>query len=154
MLRKTLVVVTVILITPLLVAMILALIVAVAVYQWARLRLDCIRSKQWTYLVCSPRHDWHEFLVHNVVPSLPAPVAAVWTASHGETKRVAPAGVLSAGATVAKPYLAHVRAFGIRVLSVHETLLPYKAHAKKATKVQTELRRIIAQSYERIVGRR
>ncbi len=104
------------------------LVLASQLYDFLALRWYCWRQSCWTYLVCSPRRGWHEFIENNLAPAVPAGVRLVW-ATRSEPKSGPLRSIVAAGLGQGKPYLAHVEALRIRKRSLHNDLQSLKRHA-------------------------
>lgn len=121
----------------------LPLVIAFQLWDFARLRWHCYRTHVWTYLICSPRRGWNEFLVNNVVPILPVGLGCIW-ATRDRTPRRRPEDLLVwAGTGRAKPYLAEVRPLGIRIRPLNERLRSLKSHAKIDAAFQRDVLAVI-----------
>jgi hypothetical protein len=150
MLRKIALGLLLVLLSPLiivLIALAMVAVLALQVYGWFALHQYCRRHGCWTFLICSSRHGWHEFLANNVLAALPQGVEPVWVNSGGHTgasQEAAPFSLRVAGAGLAKPCLARVKTIGVKTRSLHGRLLPLKTCAKKDADLQQLLRRMLA----------
>jgi hypothetical protein len=129
----------------------LPLIAAYQVYEFVALRWYCWRRHCWTYLVCSPRRAWHEFIENNLLPALPESVGVAWTS--GPLVASKPLRrIFGAGAGKGKPYLAHVAALRTRVYPLHQLLQPLKSRSHRDESVQQELRTLLDQQLDALLG--
>ncbi|MDZ4784111.1 MAG: hypothetical protein SGJ19_28010 [Planctomycetia bacterium] len=116
-----------------------------------RLRHYCWKHQVWTFLVSTQRRGWHEFVRNNVEPVLPDGMALLWTsdvATLGSPMR----WLISAVSGQVKPCIVHVRLFRVRVRSIHALLKDRKWQRRVDVEVQGELRQIMKEEVERIVG--
>jgi hypothetical protein len=132
---------------PLFLAVVLAMIVAMPCFTAAlfiHVRWCAWRTDTWSYVVCSPRRGWHEFVTNNLQAALPAGVAMIWSTGR---PHAAQSFVLhwlaSYGNQAMKPCLVEVRPLRVRCRSLHEQLLPLKTFARKNSEVQQLLRKLI-----------
>jgi hypothetical protein len=140
MLKKTLVCLLLLCLSPLLAAFALLAVIVLAarrLYGWALLRWRSWRSGNWRYLVCSQRAGWHEFVINNLLPALPPGVSPIWVEyGRAPSNNAAVASILHCGAARPKPYLAEVGPLRTRVRPLHEELLPFKQFGRADHEVQ------------------
>ena len=43
-----------------------------------RLKIFCKKAAGKYFLVCTKRHNWYDFIVNNVIPTLPSNVELIW----------------------------------------------------------------------------
>jgi hypothetical protein len=111
-------------------------------YEFLRLRWYCWSSGCWTYLVCSPRRAWNEFLENNVLAALPEGVGVAWTSGqHAAAKPLQ--RLFGAGTGKGKPYFAHVGMLSTTVYPLHQLLQPLKAIARRDAETQEFLRGLL-----------
>lgn len=111
----------------------------------------CWRHRGELFLVCDPRHAWHDFLRNNLLPVLPASVETLW---YGRRARVEQWPHLDRLALPGfpKPYLVRVTWRGLRFLSLNLPLRPWKKLQKRSDAVQREVQAVVAEAIERIGG--
>jgi hypothetical protein len=144
--KKLLLVLFLVVLSPLLLvvaAFAIPLVLLVKLKDYLFLRWHCWRTNCWTYLVCSPRRRWHEFVANNLVPSLPNGVGVAWTS--GPQRAPKPLRrMFAAGAGKGKPYFAHVNRFTIDIYPLHSVLHPMLPHGHRDESVQKQLRTLLA----------
>ena len=102
------------------------------------------------FLVVRRRHGWGDFVINNVEPVLPSKTKCVWEDSK-EPFATAPLFTrwrLKRPGGVRRPYLI---VFGeqpvkLRIIPMHEKLLPLKAHARSSDEIREAVRAIVSDS--------
>lgn len=148
-LRKMLVVSLMTVLVPVFVAMAILALPLVALerlWDFSLLRWHCWRTNVWTYLVCSPRRGWNEFLVNNVLPAIPSGLGCIWTTRQGaKNGRRAENLLVWSGIGKAKPYLAEVRPFRVRYRSLNDRLQPLKSRSRVDEPTRQELQTLLGE---------
>jgi hypothetical protein len=127
------------------------LVLVLTLIDYVRLRASCWRRATWCFLVVSPRRGWRELIANNLATALPADIGLVWTS--GPDAELGPIRlVLAAGFGQAKPYLAQVRLFGVRVSSLHNRLQTYKARSAIDLPTQAEMAALLREEVRRLRG--
>jgi hypothetical protein len=147
MVKRFLIVLLLLAISPLLVGLFLAatcFVLVLTVYSWAALRWICWRTGNWHYLVYSSKRGWNDFLRNNLLPVRPHGVAAVAVLTNRSQKDSLAFGeLIRCGYGVAKPYLAHVTLFGVYNHSLNGELWRFKVHAARNEELQDRLQLLI-----------
>jgi hypothetical protein len=127
------------------------LVLLLRLYDFSRLRLYCRKTGCWTYLVCSPRRAWNEFLRNNLLEAVPEGVGVLWT-SGAEAATPPLQQLFGAGAGKGKPYFVHVGALSTYVYPLHQLLQPLKANRRRDVAIQQELRLVLQRELANFLG--
>ena len=112
-------------------------------YEWKLRRLRRLLAGQ-TILVWSSRHDWHNFIVNNVLPVLPRNVRPFRRRSRVRTPKPEQGLRDLLGAYQrARPYLARIGRSEVSIQPLNYALLPYKGHAGRTMEVQAVVAKIV-----------
>lgn len=97
------------------------------------------------FLICSRRNSWHDFLVNNLLPVLPASISVVWfePGSGSVRARSFPASFHSALKNCERPVLIAVTSSGFRVVPLDRELMKWKPQAHRSAAVQSQIRQIL-----------
>lgn len=112
----------------------------------SRLRKFCKEKAGSSYLVCTRRSGWFEFIVNNVMPILPPNVSVVWPR---RDRGQAVGGVelllhwTPEAYGVSKPYLMALSPDGVKIESIHEDLVKLKGSRRKDRETQQKARKIV-----------
>jgi|GEM_PF-1423356 len=138
--------------------LVIALPVLIAFYVPARLvesltlRLFRRRCAGRLYLVCSRRHNWHEFLTNNLIPALPNYIEVIWHLRERSLKypvllkRLASSRIYG----VPRPYLVLVTRRALLCRSLNGPLQQIKPHAKKSTVTRQACSKLIAEAERKL----
>jgi hypothetical protein len=107
---------------------------------------------QQVYFVGNRRHDWHEFVINNVLPAITPPMSLVWTerASGSVRDQVLPESLWALLQGRKKPLLVLVTRNKYRIVPLHERLLEWKEHSRRSEFVQSQVRLILEAAQEEL----
>lgn len=110
-----------------------------------------VRHSGMTYIVCSRRDGWHDFVVNNLVPIVPERTKVVWfePASRNAAAREFPSSCRRNLAQAGRPALLTIVKGSVRIVSLQDKLLQWKPHVARDAQVQSQVRAIVAAARER-----
>lgn len=113
-----------------------------------------VRHSGTTFVICSRRDGWHEFLVNNLVPIVPERTTVMWfeSASRNVAARSFPRSCQRALAKAGRPTLLTVVHGGIRVVPLHDELTPWKGYVARDAQVQARVCEILRAARDRAVS--
>jgi hypothetical protein len=110
-------------------------------WQARRVRL---RFAGQTYLVWSSRHNWHSFVVNNVLPTLPNRIRPYcWRSVVKMPDAERQLRMVLGTWSHARPYLARIERAGVTIQPLNYALLPFRRYGRRNLDVQEVVAKVI-----------
>ena len=132
----------------------IALVIAgpiLLVVDWVRKRDFIWRHTGQAFLVPQRRHGWYDFILNNVKPALPPRAVCLWIDGAEPLPDVEfyINWRIRRPRKLRRPYLVVIsQERRLRIVPLHEALLPLKPHAKKSLATQQAVAEVIRKSIE------
>ena len=132
---------------PFIMGIVVALSLLVLTFVWVRQQLYFHRNAGKILLVVDGRHGWRELINNNLIPVVPQDVDQVWFDAELSCRiKMVPL----VDCVEQRPYIALITRRGLKVASLHKSLLPFKSCGRRDDMVQEKLKPILLGEIERL----